>query len=106
MDLFSSKCATSFYNARSFFFETKKIVDKTGPRCKKEKIEHAKARTDKQSITINIVIFTTPFFGSDFNALLQRGNLLDVALRRRTGAIVKNIVFGLNGLHGSPPKRI
>ena len=88
------------------FFETKKFVDKTGPRCKKEKIEHAKARADKQSITINIVIFATPSFGSDFNALLQRGNLLDVALRRRTGAIVKNIVFGLNGLHGSPPKRI
>ena len=37
-------------------------------------------------------------------ALLQRGDLLNIALRRRTGAIVKNIVFGLKCLHGSPPE--
>ena len=37
-------------------------------------------------------------------ALLQRGDLLDIALRRRTGAIAKNVVFGLKCLHGSPPE--
>ena len=67
------------------FFETKKIIDKTGPRCKKEKIEHAKARTDKQSITIKIVIFTTPFFGLDFNALLMQ-QLFHPRFQRLVGA--------------------
>lgn len=37
-------------------------------------------------------------------ALLQRGDLLNIALRRGTGAIVKNVVFGLKCLHGSPPE--
>ena len=36
--------------------------------------------------------------------LLQRGDLLNIALRRRTGSIVKNVVFGLKCLHGSPPE--
>ena len=37
-------------------------------------------------------------------ALLQYGDLLDIALCRGVCAIVENIVFGLKCLHGSPPK--
>ena len=39
-------------------------------------------------------------------ALLQRGDLPDIALRRGVCTVVQNVVFGLKRLHGSPPKRI
>ena len=45
-------------------------ADKTGPRGRKETMEQARAGTGKQSIAINIVILTTPFFGSGFTPRL------------------------------------
>lgn len=38
--------------------------------------------------------------------LLQRGDLFDIALGCGVRAVVEDVVFGLNGLRGSPPKRI
>ena len=69
-------------------------ADKTGPRCRKETMEQARAGTGKQSIAINIVILTTPFFGSGFNTLLPQ-QLFHPRFQHLVGAEQADVCFKL-----------